>query len=95
MVLVLLATDLSDRFACDVPCVIQVTDDLALSKSLTGMHRCAVWYEIWFGAYLLGLDTGNPVFGEPAHQRSQIRAFIIRLLESIISKYGTSEISIF
>ena len=87
--------DLLDRFVCDVPCVIPVTDDLVLSKGLTGMHRCAVWYEFWFDAYLLGPDTGKPDFGEPVHQCCLINAFVIRLLESIIPKLGTSKLSIF
>ena len=32
---------------------------------------------------------------QPAHLRSLISAFVIRLLESIISRFATNEISIF
>ena len=52
----------------------------------------------------MGLDARKPDFGgfanntgadQPAHLRSLICAFVIRLLESIISRLATSEISIF
>ena len=52
----------------------------------------------------MGLDARKPVFGgfvnntgadQPAHPRSLISAFVIRVLESTISKLATSEISFF
>ena len=52
----------------------------------------------------MGLDVRNPVFGgfanntgadQPAHPRGLISLSVIRLLESIISKLSSSEISIF
>ena len=52
----------------------------------------------------MGLDAKKPVLGgfannkgadQPAHPRSLISAFVICLLESIISRLATSEISIF
>ena len=55
----------------------------------------------------MGLNAIKPVFGggggvanikgtdQPAHLRSQISAFAVRLLESIIPRLATSEISIF
>ena len=52
----------------------------------------------------MGLDVRKPVFGgsanntgadQPAHPRSLISVFVIRFLESIISRLATSEISIF
>ena len=51
-----------------------------------------------------GPRARKPVFGgfenntganQPAHLRSLISAFVIRLLESIICKHATGEISIF
>ena len=39
--------------------------------------------------------ANNKGADQPAHPRSLISAFVIRLLESIISKHATSEISIF
>ena len=39
--------------------------------------------------------ANNKGAGQPAHPRSQISAFVICLLESIISRLATSEISIF
>ena len=58
----------------------------------------------------MGLDAREPVLGglrtaqaqtslriradQPAHPRRLISAFVIRFLESIISKLGTSEMSI-
>ena len=50
----------------------------------------------------MGLNARKPVFGEfannkgadqPAHRSSLISAFVISLLESIISRLATSEIS--
>ena len=38
--------------------------------------------------------ANNKGAGQPAHRRSLISAFVIRLLESIISMLATSEISI-
>ena len=51
----------------------------------------------------MGLVTRKPVLwfanntgtDQPAHPRSLISAFVICFLESITSKFGTSEISIF
>ena len=52
----------------------------------------------------LGLDAGKPVFrgfvnnkgaDQPAHPHRLISAFVIHVLESIISKLATSEIFIF
>ena len=51
----------------------------------------------------MGLDARKPVWGfannkeadQPAHLRRLISAFVIRFLESIISRLVTSEISIF
>ena len=49
----------------------------------------------------MGLDARKPVFGglqttqaQPAHPRSLISAFVIRLLKSIISRLSSSKISI-
>ena len=39
--------------------------------------------------------ANNKRADQPAYPRSLISAFVIRLLESIISKLATSEISIF
>ena len=39
--------------------------------------------------------ANNKVADQPTHPRSLIRAFIIRLLERVISKLASSEISIF
>ena len=39
--------------------------------------------------------ANNKDANQPAHSRSLISAFVIRLLESIISKIATSEISFF
>ena len=54
---------------------------------------------------IMGLVARNPVFGglqttkpdadQPAHPSSLINAFVIRLLESILSRLALSEISIF
>ena len=48
---------------------------------------------------ILGLDARNPVFNtgadQPTHSRSLISAFFIRVLESTISKFATSKISIY
>ena len=52
----------------------------------------------------MGLDARKPVFGgfanntdadQPAHPRSLISPFVIRILESTKSKLATSEISVF
>ena len=52
----------------------------------------------------MGLDLRKPVFwgfanntgtDQPVHPRSLISAFVIRLLESIISRLDTREISVF
>ena len=45
----------------------------------------------------MGLDVGKPVFGadQPAHPHSLISAFVIHLLECIISKLASSKIPIF
>ena len=51
----------------------------------------------------MGLDVRKPVWGfvnnkgadQPAHQRSLISAFVISLLESIISRLAMSVFSIF
>ena len=54
----------------------------------------------------MNLDARKPVFGggggsenkgadQPAHPRSLISTFVIRLLDSIISELATSDISIF
>ena len=57
----------------------------------------------------MGLDARKPVFvggggggvanntgaDQPAHTRSLISAFVIRVLESIICKLATGEISVF
>ena len=52
----------------------------------------------------MSLDARKPVFGgvannkdtdQPAHPRRLISAFVICLLESIISRFATTEISIF
>ena len=52
--------------------------------------------------YYMGLDARKPVFrrfanntgaDQPAHPRSLISAFVIRVLLSTISKLATSEIS--
>ena len=53
--------------------------------------------------HYMSLNTKKPAFGvgtnkgtdQPAHPPRLIRAFVIRLLESIISKLATGEISIF
>ena len=51
----------------------------------------------------MGRDARKPVFGslqitkandQPAHPQNLIRTFVIPLLESIISKLATSEISL-
>ena len=39
--------------------------------------------------------ANNKDADQPAHLRSLIRAFVFRILESIISKLATSKISIF
>ena len=39
--------------------------------------------------------ANNTVADQPAHPRSLISAFVIRVLESIICKLATGEISIF
>ena len=39
--------------------------------------------------------ANNKGADQPAHPSCLINAFVIRLLESIISKFATSEISIF
>ena len=55
-------------------------------------------------SYQMGLDARKPVFGgfannkgadQPAHTRSLISTFVIRYLESIISRLASSEISTF
>ena len=52
----------------------------------------------------MGLDARKPVFGgvennkgadQPVHTRRLISAFVIRFLESLISKHASSEISMF
>ena len=50
----------------------------------------------------MGLDARKPVFGglgtaadQPVHRRNLISAFVILVLESIISKHATSEVLIF
>ena len=52
----------------------------------------------------MGVDARKPVFGgvfnnkgadQPAHTRSLIGAFVIRVMEISISKLSTGEISIF
>ena len=52
----------------------------------------------------MGLDARKPVFlghanntgaNQPAHLRSLISAFVVRFLESIMSKLATGESSIF
>ena len=52
----------------------------------------------------MGLDARKPVFRgfannkvtvQPAHTRSLIRAFVICLMESIISRHAVNEISVF
>ena len=57
----------------------------------------------WYYSHM-GFDARKTVFGglqtkksadQPAHPRRLISAFVIRLLESIVSKLATSEISIF
>ena len=51
--------------------------------------------------YALTRENLTPVFvnnkgaDQPSHLRSLISAFVIRLLQSIISKFATSEISIY
>ena len=52
----------------------------------------------------MSLDARKPVFGgfannkgvdQPAHTGSLISAFVVRLMESIMSRHSTSEISMF
>ena len=45
--------------------------------------------------YLSSVFANNKGADQPAHARSLISAFIIPLLESIISRHAGSEISIF
>ena len=70
------------------------------------IHMWFYLYIILFVVYLLGshhmgLEVRKPVFwgfvnnkdaDQPVHPHSTISAFVIRLLESIISKLATSEI---
>ena len=67
-----------------------------------GFRRCACKCENKHIYIInLGLDARKPVFGglrttdHHAHPRSMISAFVIRVLESTISKLATSKISFF
>ena len=67
--------------------------DVCLLGILKG-HCCECFY-------YLGLVVTKPVFGDdkgadqPAHPHRLISTFVIRLLESVISKLASNEISIF
>ena len=63
------------------------------------MYGCLYDFKIPYGprrekTCLRGFAT-NTGADQPAHPRSLISAFVIRLLESIISRLATSEISLF
>ena len=69
------------------------------------LQRCFKGTSRWYSRRYLGLNVRKPVFcglqttkaqtSQPAHQHCLISAFVIRLLESVISKLTTGEISMF
>ena len=71
-----------------------------VSTSCTMSHSTTTIQHFY---YNLGLDARKPVFGavnnkgadQLVHPHSLINTFVIRLLEKIISKLATGEISIF